>query len=234
MLEELSMLEAFSAEVLCNLMCVSKKVRAACQTVLNRRKTSWTVQQASAAVFACVSNRHSIRDSIQDSSLLLHASAFHLIDLSNWKAVLGFYPSPFMVSYKLLSFVLQMFPESANGMHGEKPFLYVAVERTFDINIASKLAHCPGIHINALNGFGVSALGLAAGYGLLDIVNLLLERGADPSLCGSGSMSPLQIAAQSEVSTSPNYFDVIGRLISAGADTKYRGIDLEPSDTDDD
>ena len=45
--------------------------------------------------------------------------------------------------------------------------------------------------VNYQNSFGFTALMYAVRDGFVEIVNLLLERGADPSLCGKSGYSPL-------------------------------------------
>jgi ankyrin repeat protein len=54
-----------------------------------------------------------------------------------------------------------------------------------------------GALVNRLNsGSGTTALYAAASFGRGDVVKLLLNRGANPSLCGSNRKSPYQAAVE--------------------------------------
>jgi ankyrin repeat protein len=54
-----------------------------------------------------------------------------------------------------------------------------------------------GALVNQINGgSGTTALYSAASFGKVEVVKLLLERGANPTLCGKNSRSPYQAALE--------------------------------------
>jgi len=52
-----------------------------------------------------------------------------------------------------------------------------------------------GADVNRIAGDGFTALMMAAGYGYTDIVQLLLQRGANPHLAGPDGVRPIDLAA---------------------------------------
>ncbi|HLJ44354.1 MAG TPA: ankyrin repeat domain-containing protein [Bryobacteraceae bacterium] len=65
----------------------------------------------------------------------------------------------------------------------------------FPTIVSALLDH--GARVNQVNaGSGSTALYAAASFGKADVVRLLLEHGANPSLCGSNHKSPYQAAAE--------------------------------------
>jgi uncharacterized protein len=80
------------------------------------------------------------------------------------------------------------------GKNGASP-LEDASLKGFEQMIELLLDH--GAQVNHVNaGSGTTALYAAASFGKGDVVKLLLERGADPNLCGMGHKSPYQAALE--------------------------------------
>ena len=88
------------------------------------------------------------------------------------------------------------------GRNGAIP-LEDASLKGFDSIASMLLDH--GALVNRLNpGSGTTALYAAASFGKGEVVKLLLNRGANPTLCGSNRKSPYQAALEngySEVAT---------------------------------
>ena len=88
------------------------------------------------------------------------------------------------------------------GKNGSSPLEDASLKGS-DSMVSMLLDH--GALVNRLNsGSGTTALYAAASFGRGDVVKLLLNRGANPSLCGSNRKSPYQAAVEngySEVAT---------------------------------
>ncbi|HKD09390.1 MAG TPA: ankyrin repeat domain-containing protein [Bryobacteraceae bacterium] len=95
-------------------------------------------------------------------------------------------------------------------MRKRRPQIENAALKGFD-NIAQTLiSH--GADINHLNeDSGGTALYAASSFGRLPVVKLLLENGADATLCGSRAKSPYQTASEN------GYADVANELRTRGA-----------------
>ena len=72
--------------------------------------------------------------------------------------------------------------------------------------------------VNALSDDGRTALTLAAEHGHTAIVNLLLERNADPNLHAADSVRPLTASIANE------HWDIAAALVRAGADPNADGV----------
>jgi ankyrin repeat protein len=79
-----------------------------------------------------------------------------------------------------------------SGRNGTTP-LEDACLKGFDTIVGMLLDH--GALVNQVNsGSGTTALYAAASFGKGDVVKLLLKRGADPTTCGKGHVTPYQAA----------------------------------------
>jgi ankyrin repeat protein len=81
-----------------------------------------------------------------------------------------------------------------------------------DINTVASLLDDPHVDINWRHSASGSALGTAAAHGHMPIVQLLLQRGADPNVASDENMTPLHSAAYH------GYAGIVHLLIDAGAD----------------
>jgi hypothetical protein len=81
-----------------------------------------------------------------------------------------------------------------------------------DINTVASLLDDPHVDINWRHPAAGSVLGTAAAHDQMPIVQLLLQRGADPNIASDENMTPLHSAAYH------GYAGIVQLLIDAGAD----------------
>ena len=79
-----------------------------------------------------------------------------------------------------------------------------------DVPAVEQLLSNPGVDVNSAET-GDTALGTAAAYNRLELVQLLLRRGADPNVAGSENLTALESAAYH------GYAEVVKLLLGAGA-----------------
>ncbi len=92
---------------------------------------------------------------------------------------------------------------------------YEAAERGDASRVGSLLDDRPGL-VDETDGRTLSALHYAASEGHVDVVRLLLDRGADPGVSALGGMTPLFLAAAG------GHADVVKLLVERGADPNAR------------
>ena len=104
-------------------------------------------------------------------------------------------------------------PESATNMAADSPTIHDWAENGDYANVKQFLDHNPSL-INSLHSEELpdTPLHLAAWQGHVDIVRLLLDRGADVNARGDGGRTPLHYAAYW------GHLDVVELLIEEGAD----------------
>lgn len=83
-------------------------------------------------------------------------------------------------------------PNEAAGQNNWSPLLHAI--HTGQIRSVEALLD-GGADVNRLSGDGITPLMMAAGYGYVDIVQLLLKRGANPRIVDHGGFHALDIAA---------------------------------------
>ena len=96
-------------------------------------------------------------------------------------------------------------PNQRGGVNGWTPLMH-AIHKNQKASVAALLDS--GADINGRGADGGTALMMAAGYGYTDIVNLLLNRGADAHLQISGSLQAQKLrrsrpASRNEISLTP-------------------------------
>lgn len=115
-------------------------------------------------------------------------------------------------------------PSETGSARGAGPEELFAASRAGDLDRVRRLIDA-GVAVDAVDRYGATALGMAAGAGHVEVVSLLLERGADPdrreTFFGS---SPLDQALEGK------HVDVAIALVEGGADDRETALEYAASE----